>query len=330
MKLASGFLNVLLCIILFAVILMTQFLIFTVISSEAHTDTIHIISAKEDEVSYVDGIGFMITDITTNLQSPPKYRVRSWFANPTWEKCTLWADFAIDKIWGSIRPVFVPTFDIYLMQVSHMEDYETFRTESGKNLLDDYQNGAWIYILESEQFLSYFGEKTETRNFQNTVKSAKLSLPYYYYNEEIDGHSVERILTIDQYRNYCLGIEDKTLTDKEIFKYEPQMTKLEWIAEYNTLYNFIERFVKYNNEPYSLYYDKFIDERNEIKTATISVYCQLIVAFVLAVYFTYQNKIVLKENEYRESEVHGGIHLPGFGSKKKKRQHPHKKDEERK
>jgi hypothetical protein len=96
------------------------------------------------------------------------------------------------------------------------------------------------------------------------------------------------------------------------------------IDKYNTLNEegvpvyrqFVEKFINYTGDLNGVY------EFQSVNAVSAFLFYQLFLAFVLSVYFTYQNPIVIKRNMNGESEVEGRF-LPrvpkiGFGKRPKK------------
>ena len=102
------------------------------------------------------------------------------------------------------------------------------------------------------------------------------------------------------------------------------MTESEWKKEYKVVYNTELLIQKYNaNEGalFARFNSKFFDENGEFKAVGTLLFYQIILAAILAVYFTYQLPIVIERNENNETQLKSklGPRMPKFRFKKREK-----------
>lgn len=106
---------------------------------------------------------------------------------------------------------------------------------------------------------------------------------------------------------------------------------------YQFAYNLLRKIEKYNSPVYTTFVEKFINYTGDltgargvdyefvsVKGLSAFLFHQIFLAFVLSIYFVYQNPIVVNKNQYGENEVEGRFFpkLPkiGFGKRPKKKE----------
>lgn len=316
MKLARFLLNVLLFGVMFIMTLGAQYGVFALLAVQAGPDTerVHFV-AKEDTVGYFDAFGYWGADVKTNVTSEPKYYVRNWVDADWWRKGTKWADYAVNFVWGAVRPIFAPVYDIRIMKESNIPEWDpSWRS---------YTN--WKNILVTDEWLLTFLPEED---------ATALVTPEFIENTDFTYRHVAVVAyygTLDPTSPVAMSILNNVIDpiSKGPAAAAIEGTRIlgegEWVHEYYDVYCFIERVNKYNDPVYAPYKNKFF-ANGELKVATITVYFQLIMSLVVASYFVSQNRFRLKRTEDGENEVSGGLSLPGFGRRRKKKKKKHDRD----
>lgn len=118
--------NAIFCIFLIIVLMLTQALVYDLISVQATDELSAILPVGSDgnpgesdgQIGVLDLFALQGTDIKVNLKQPPKYRVRTWFGVNWWYKGTGWVDKIIDVTAGAIKPLAVP-----IAQINSIKNY---------------------------------------------------------------------------------------------------------------------------------------------------------------------------------------------------------------
>ena len=287
MKLAKFLLNCLLFVITFVIMIAAQWGVSSLLCLEAGSDVEKInFKRTEEEVSYFDVPTFLVEDLKTGYATEEFHSIRNWFKWEWWKNGMRWADIALTKVVVTFKAVFLPVADIDDLRENHIEGYQEEWSE--------YYN--WHYILESDEYIKSIGLDPEKIHNEG-------------YNELDEDYST--------YLNYYLSPIWACSTSN------PEMlTQSDFVDEYADQYRFIRLATHFNTEAMQTYYNKFIDSDGDIKFSTISVYMQILVAFIFSCWFLHNNKFKLRRNEETdENEVEGGykgFNLPGFKKKKKK------------
>lgn len=294
---------------MFVMTLGAQYGVFALLSLQAGPDTerVHFVS-KENTVGYFDAFGYWGTDVKTNVTSEPKYYVRNWVNADWWRNGTKWADYGVNFVWGAVRPIFAPVYDIRLMKESHIPEWDpSWRT---------YTN--WKNILVSDEWLMTFLSEEEaaglvTEEFIENTDFAFRYVSIVSYYGSLDPTSLVAMSLLNNVIDpVSKGPAATAIEGTRI------LGEGEWVHEFYDEYCFIERVNKYNDPAYTIYKNKFF-ANGDLKVATITVYFQLIMSLVVSLYFVSQNRFRLRRTDDGENEVSGGLALPGFGKRKKKR-----------
>jgi hypothetical protein len=156
---------------------------------------------------------------------------------------------------------------------------------------------------------------------------------YVYYGTTLEDFKIENPVTSDDFTKNLMiekasmfGINSLRATDFEAFVYTYNIQRK--IDKYNSVGSdgqlvykpFVEKFINYTGD---LDGDRGEDyEFESVDALSAFLFYQIFLAIILALYFTYQNPIIIKRNNSGENEVEGRF-LPrvpkiGFGKRDKK------------
>lgn len=231
-------------------------------------DGIHILAPDEESVAYFDSYTFWAEDIVTGFKQPAKYRVRNWVGADWWKKGMAWADYGIDFVIASIKPIVVPVAqtnaikNYYGYNINHFDEYSlkfVYETE------EEYNNALYeVYVIFDEGY----GEAM-------TCGENPVPIEEWVYTGSYEGDGNE----------YDYG---------------------RWVNKNKKLYNNIWKLEKYNCGTYDKYYDKFISDENgvrHIKTAAVVLYYQQYVSIVIALIFVIKYPVNFLQGKYTGKET---------------------------
>jgi hypothetical protein len=151
---------------------------------------------------------------------------------------------------------------------------------------------------------------------------------YVYYGRDLDDPTFAVLFNSQFGNNIVYGgtVEDYLTGSYENLSQE----------QYAFLYNLESKLNKYNSVDeegipvYKRFIEKFINyegdlegeyEFTSVDAVSAFLFYQLFLAFILGVYFTYQNPIVIKRNDQGASEVEGKVlpKVPRFGLGKREK-----------
>lgn len=265
-----------------------QITLFNITSLQSKdVEPIHISTSEEDEISYFDSYAFWAQDIGVNMKEGPKYRVRNWFNWKWWKKGMAWADYAVDAVIASTKPIFVP-----IAQVNAVKNYYGYS-------INDFDSYHLQYYSEEElnnalyEVYVIFDEGYEQAY---TVGEEKIEIEKYHYTGKIE------------------------LTDDIDIKVE----YARWVKRHKRLFNTIWKLEKYNMEGYGeKYFKKFISYEiqenpdgsieyvnRHIKTPVVVMYYHQYVSIIIALIFVikfpitfFQGRVVGRKGKNGEEVV---------------------------
>lgn len=136
----------LLSIVTLFVVCLAQVGVYSALTSQTKDNEarIYFVSDASDEnVSYIDAFRFWGTDLKTNFEHEPKYRVRNWLPWDWWKNSMVVLDYPVDVVVGAVKPIILP-----MTQVNEMNKY--FDPESDMNSTSYYEWG--LELVENERY----------------------------------------------------------------------------------------------------------------------------------------------------------------------------------
>lgn len=293
MKLLRAILTMLTFALTFVIVLAAEYAtLAVVVLPGGQSDSVERVELVGDtsHVGYLDAFSFWSDDLKESYAvaaEKPSWSVRGWIGYSWWYDNMPWADIAYSYVKATIVPVVAPMYEI-----------KELYTYYGRELTD-----IEIKVMGNSSHDYSIGGTPETATFAEAF---------------INGAIIARNGAAEGY----------WLTPKE----------------YQAVYNVALKILKYNSSVYRKYVEKFINyslltedgldgdygidyEFISVKATSAILYYQYFLALVLAIYFTYQNPIVIKRNENGENEVQGRV-FPriGFGKREHKRKNHKNKD----
>ncbi len=316
--------------ILFIMATLVEFGVYNLIALPAgQTSTIGIVEKDSDgdgqidTVSYLDTFIFLGEDLKQSITREPRFFVRSWFKWDWWQNGMRWADVAVEAVVGVVVPVIAPVYEIKEIQYYYTNNNPIVGTiGDGEYIV----NG--LYVLNATEINKITPSNPEYDPlFVETFEDMHgTSFAYAEFSNPviIDGISSSVVTGGSIYKISNGKVEELTYWVR--YGTSRNFTSNEWKKENTTFTNTLMKINKYNsadangNNVYTKWMYKFIDiETRVIKSSACSLYFQFYLALILAIWFSYQNPIVIKRNEYGEDEVTGGFRHRE--TKKERRRH---------
>ena len=231
-------------------------------------DGIHILAPNDSSIAYFDSYTFWADDIKENIKQPAKYRVRNWVGADWWKNGMGWLDKGIDVVIGVVKPIVVP-----IAQINAVKNYY----------------GRDIKYFEEVLVKYSYGESEEAYN--NALYEVYVIYDMGYGNATTAGIN-------------SIPIEDYQYTGNLAENSSAEYAR--WVRDNKTMYNHIWKLNKYNSPTYTKYFNKFITEKDGvrgIKTASIVLYYQGIVSFVVALFFICKFPINFVQGKYTGKDM---------------------------
>jgi len=336
MKLISKFLNLLMMCILFCMSTVVEWSVYNLIALPAgQTSTIGITEEDKnndgyaDNVTYFDTFTFLADDLSKSVTREPRFVIRSWFKWDWWQNGMRLADVALEAVVGATVPIFAPVYEIREIQFYYTGEQPVVETIC---------NGQYtVHGLVKITDMEYDEFNTASENYNaEFVESFEATYHTQFAYVELTSDSEVlggRIYRIANGQVYVDAAGKNYIAHWNTCGTAENFTSSEWKKENSKFINELLYINKYNDvdesgkNVYTKWVKKFMedDTAKTIKSSACSLYFQFYLAVILSIWFTYQNPIVIRRNEYGEDEVSGGFrrHVPkekkkGFFHRKKK------------
>lgn len=171
----------LLTIVTLCVVCVAQVGVYSALTAQTKDEDARIYlvtDVNEDNVSYVDSFRFWGTDLKTNFNFEPKYRVRNWLPWEWWKESMYYIDYPVDVVVGAAKPFILP-----MTQVNEMKNY--YDPESNVDSMD-YE--YWASELVNNERFQEIEEKIDTKKGTGYTELAVNDLLVRVQNGDVSFH----------------------------------------------------------------------------------------------------------------------------------------------
>jgi hypothetical protein len=279
MKALRVLVNTVFCLFLIVVILLTQALVFDLLSVQSSDVDPILPVGDEESVGILDLFTLWGTDIGTNVglsvHGGAKYRVRNWFNTKWWRGGTGWVDVCVDLVAGIVKPVVVP-----IAQINAIERY------TGRTMADFILDDDLVFVIQKEgDYASKEAVYDDLLHYYTAIHPSEFTVEIY--NAFVEKGVISTEIPYESY---------KSASDVSKDVYE------EWIRDHKAVYNNLWKLTKYNNGSYNKYLNKFVhidDDGDRLIKSTAVVLClSFYISIILAIFFVIRFPINFFQGRY--------------------------------